>query len=69
MKIYSDYYKIELFREKKHKLKKKDVLQSRNGNSMANENCKHKGFFFFLRYFGPCIAGKMLLNNHHYLCT
>ena len=57
--------KIELFRERKHELKKIDVWESRNGNSMANENRKHEGFFFFLRHFGPCIAGKILLNNHH----
>ena len=41
---------------------KKYVLEKRNCNSMANENCKNEGFFFSLHYFGPCIAGKILLN-------
>ena len=40
---------------------KKDVLEKSNDNSMANENCKHQGFSFFLNYNGPCIAGKTII--------
>ena len=46
------------------------MKQQDYNNGVANESCKHRGFFFFLRHFGPCITSKEIMNtSYHCLWT